>query len=119
MINNKTEDFMAKEKGTAKTGGRQIGTPNKITSTIRNWLVELINNNRNILEADLLKLEPKDRLAMIEKLLPYILPKVMNADEVEGAAFSKDDYKDTDGWGEELYEKKQLQKWYKKEADEQ
>ena len=43
------------------------------------------------LQRDLKALNPKDRLAFIEKLLPYILPKVERADEVEGAAYTKDD----------------------------
>lgn len=80
------------EKGkTNNPNGRPKGTPNRVTTTIRNWLVELINDNRERIEADLQSLDPKDRLSFIEKLLPYLLPKVERADEVEGAAYSKDD----------------------------
>lgn len=68
---------MAQQKGhTGNPNGRPKGTPNKITSTIRNWIIELINDNREQIQKDLQSLEPKDRLSYIEKLLPYILPKV-------------------------------------------
>lgn len=83
---------MAQQKGhTGNPNGRPKGTPNKVTSTIRNWIVELINDNREQIQKDLQLLDPKDRLSFIEKLLPYILPKVERADAVEGACYSKDD----------------------------
>lgn len=89
---------MSKLKGMPKTGGRQAGTPNKTTSTVRNWIVELINNNREQIEKDIQQLEPKDRLNMLDKLLPYVLPKVVNANEVEGAVFTKEDVTHGDGF---------------------
>lgn len=83
---------MAQLKGhTGNPNGRPKGTPNKVTSTIRNWIVELINDNREQIQKDLQLLDPKDRLSFIEKLLPYILPKVVQADEVEGAAYDRSD----------------------------
>ncbi len=91
-----------------KTGGRQQGTPNKVTSTIRNWIVELINNNRATIENDFAQLEPKERLAMLEKLLPYIMPKVQKADEVENACYSKDDIV------EDCWNSMKVENWYNK-----
>lgn len=83
---------MAQQKGhTGNPNGRPKGAPNKVTTTIRNWIVELINDNREQLQKDLKSLDPKDRLECIGKLLPYILPKVDRADEVKGAAYSDDD----------------------------
>lgn len=106
------------EKGkTNNPNGRPKGTPNRVTTTIRNWLVELINGNREQIEKDLKRLEPKDRLAFIEKLLPYLLPKVERADEVEGAAYSKADIVTktlfTD-W-QDTMETKAVQRWIDKE----
>ena len=98
-------------KGTPKTGGRQAGTPNKITSTVRNWIVELINNNREQVERDFQQLKPIDRLNMLEKLLPYVLPKVVQANEVEGAAFTKEDIGQEVSWG---YEPPIVKHWYDK-----
>lgn len=66
---------MGKPKGFEKTGGRKKGTPNKSTSTIREWLTNLIGKNQRQMEKDLKALEPKERLQMLEKLMPYVLPK--------------------------------------------
>lgn len=111
MTNNLNLYNMSKLKGTPKTGGRQAGTPNKTTSTVRSWIVELINNNREQIEKDIQQLEPKDRLNMLDKLLPYILPKVVNANEVEGAVFTKEDIEPENVW--KVSEPK-LSQWYEK-----
>lgn len=73
-----------------KTGGRQKGTPNKTTSTLRDWFLQLINDNRAQIEKDLREMEAKDRLQWIERILPYVLPKVQNPVEVEGAVYSRE-----------------------------
>lgn len=73
--------------------GRPKGTPNKATTSVRTWLVEFINNNRERLQSDFDTLQPLERLTMIEKLLPYIMPKVTKADEVENACFTGKDVK--------------------------
>lgn len=77
----------------AKTGGRKKGTPNKITGTLRDWLFKLVNENRRQIEKDFAELQPKERLQMLEKILPYILPKVVAPDEIEGAVFTRQDVK--------------------------
>lgn len=100
---------------TNNPNGRPKGTPNKITATIRNWIVELINNNRDLIENDFLQLEPKDRLMMLEKLLPYIMPKVLNADEVEGACYTKDDVVEKTDWDNLDGITKGVEKWYDRE----
>ena len=73
-----------------KTGGRQKGTPNKNTKPLRDWFLSLIDENRTQIKKDLQTLEPKERLQWIEKILPYVLPKVVNAVEVEGAAYTRE-----------------------------
>ena len=65
---------MSRQKGSMKTGGRKKGTPNKTTSTLKEWLTSLINGNRERMMEDLTALEPKDRLLVLEKLMRYILP---------------------------------------------
>lgn len=92
------------------SNGRPKGTPNKSTSSVRNWLVELINNNRERLQSDFEQLQPLERLTMIEKFLPYVMPKVTKADEVENACFTKADYK------ESVFNGKQLNKWYEEDS---
>jgi hypothetical protein len=66
---------MAKIKGSPKTGGRRAGTPNKVTGTIREFLSALIDNQRDQIEADLKKLQPKVRLIILERLMQYVIPK--------------------------------------------
>ena len=58
-----------------KTGGREQGTPNKITKETREVLKDIIENNLERLESDLESLEAKDRWDIIIRLLPYTLPK--------------------------------------------
>lgn len=60
---------------TNNPNGRPKGTPNKITKSVRAFIVEVVNKNRRQVLKDLKALDPKDRLIMIEKLLQYIVPK--------------------------------------------
>ncbi|TXG36985.1 hypothetical protein [Seonamhaeicola maritimus] len=61
-----------------KTGGRKKGTPNKVTSNIREWLEKLINKNRLQIERDIKALEPKERLQILEKFMQYTIPKMQS-----------------------------------------
>jgi len=65
-----------KTKGQPKTGGRAKGTPNKTTSTVREWLAGLLDKNRQQIEKDLKILDPKDRLLVLEKFMQYTTPKM-------------------------------------------
>jgi hypothetical protein len=59
-----------------KTGGRQAGTPNRLTKELRTALKNVLHNELMMLPSMLEKLEPKERLELVVKLLPYALPKV-------------------------------------------
>ena len=64
------------EKGkTNNPNGRPKGKPNKLTMEARQWLAGLIDKNRKTIERDLAQLEPKDRLAILEKLMSFVIPK--------------------------------------------
>lgn len=68
---------MARQKndGKGRMGGRKKGTPNKVTGTVKEWLADLIDRNREQMEEDLRQLEPRERLAVLEKFMQYIVPK--------------------------------------------
>lgn len=56
-------------------GGRKAGTPNKVTGTVKEWIAAVIDGNRKQFESDMKKLEPKDRVNALMKLLEYVVPK--------------------------------------------
>ena len=62
-------------RGAPKTGGREKGSLNKTTSDIKRFVDELIGKNLSTMKKDLKKIEPYQRLQVIEKLLQYTLPK--------------------------------------------
>lgn len=63
-----------------KTGGRQKGTPNKSTLLGKAAIVELLAdyNNSGLMASDFATLDPKDRLAIAEKLMQYVMPKMQS-----------------------------------------
>ena len=64
-----------KNDGLGKTGGREKGTPNKVTSDLRLWVNKIIADNQSQFVKDLKELEAKDRINVIEKLMQYVVPK--------------------------------------------
>jgi hypothetical protein len=75
-----------------KTGGREQGTPNRLTKELRIILKNIVAKEIENIPSTLEKLEPKDRLDMVIKLMPYTLPKVepINFKEGEGGIFDWD-----------------------------
>ena len=59
-----------------KYGGRKTGTPNKLTKELRAILKNMLHQEIELLPKHFNKLDPKDRLELLAKLLPYALPKV-------------------------------------------
>lgn len=59
-----------------KTGGREQGTPNKLTSDLRERISDFLNDNWEQVEQDFKEIEPEKRIAMFEKLLQYTLPRL-------------------------------------------
>lgn len=58
-----------------KTGGRTAGTVNKTTAETKELLQKIVSNELDNIEGMLNKLEPKERIDAVIKLLPYIVPK--------------------------------------------
>lgn len=58
--------------------GRPKGSPNRNTEQIRERLQQFIDDNLETLQQDFDKLEPKDRISFLEKMLKHILPAPLN-----------------------------------------
>lgn len=58
------------------TGGRQAGTPNVLTKELRLILKGILNKELRNIPGLLEKLEPKDRLEIVVKLMQYVMPKI-------------------------------------------
>ena len=59
-----------------KYGGRQKGTPNRLTKELRTILKDILYNELEKIEELLESLEPKERLGLVIKILPFVLPRV-------------------------------------------
>tara|TARA_B100000287_G_C20255767_1_gene631935 strand:- start:201 stop:440 length:240 start_codon:yes stop_codon:yes gene_type:complete len=73
-----------------KTGGRTKGTPNKITNEIRKKLKNIVDNELDILEESIKHLDSKERLEILIKLIPYVVPKVQTVSSKEGEPLQLD-----------------------------
>lgn len=73
-----------------KYGGRQAGTPNKVTSITKAAIAELLAEYQDSgkMRADFYALEDgKDRLYIAEKMMQYVMPKM------QAVAFTEADEK--------------------------
>lgn len=60
-----------------KTGGRQKGTPNKLTVDMRQALKNVLSEEIEKLSDTLAELPAEKRVEVLIKLAPYVLPKVV------------------------------------------
>ena len=61
-----------------KYGGREKGTPNRMTKELRSVLKDVMHQEIEIIQDHLVQLSPKERVELLIKLMPYVLPKVEN-----------------------------------------
>ncbi len=59
-----------------KTGGRQAGTPNRMTRELRQALKNVLSDEIQKLPENFKKLDAKERIQLLTGLMPYALPKV-------------------------------------------
>ena len=59
-----------------KYGGREKGTPNRMTKELRSVLKDVLFEELGEIKEKLDMLEPKERIELVIKLIPYVLPKV-------------------------------------------
>ncbi|MCD8295546.1 MAG: hypothetical protein LUE27_09950 [Clostridia bacterium] len=64
--------------GRGRLGGRQKGTPNKVTADVRSRIGQIVSEyfTEDDFKRDLQALEPKDRILVMEKLAAYVIPKL-------------------------------------------
>jgi len=65
-----------------KFGGREQGTPNKITKSLKEALKAILEKEINEIPEYLQHLEPKEKLEIIIKLMPYVIPKEMESESI-------------------------------------
>ena len=63
-----------------KTGGRQKGTPNKVTTISKAAIAEVLSdyNESGLLQSDFMLLKPLERITIAEKLMQYVMPKIQS-----------------------------------------
>ena len=70
-----------------KTGGRQKGTPNKLTKELRSLLKDILYDELVNIEDRLNDLETKERIELVIKLMPFVFPKVSMVSSTENELF--------------------------------
>ena len=74
-----------------KTGGRQKGTPNKITALAKGMIEKWLETHNTIPEGDVMplimqdfmELDPKDRVKVSTEFIKIIMPKNISIDDGE------------------------------------
>jgi len=64
-----------------KTGGRQKGTANKLSGTVKQMITQYVTEEIQNFPSLLGLLEPKEKAEYLIKLLPYVIPKEVPKDE--------------------------------------
>lgn len=59
-----------------KTGGRTKGTPNRLTKELRSALKNILHDEIEQMPEHLAKLDAKERIELVVKMMPYVLPRV-------------------------------------------
>ena len=59
-----------------KYGGREKGTPNRLTKELRSVLKDILYQELEEIEERLDVLEPKTRIELLIKMMPFVLPKM-------------------------------------------
>lgn len=64
-----------KNDGRGRLGGREKGTPNKITADMKAWIAEILNDGRGRFMDSLNDLESSEYIRVYMGLLNYVIPK--------------------------------------------
>jgi hypothetical protein len=63
------------EPGNKAASGRG---PNKVSSKVKQSIVQFLENNIDNINEDFRKLKPRERLQFLSDLLPYVTPKLQS-----------------------------------------
>ena len=78
-----------------KTGGRKKGTPNKTTTELRETLTDFMLNEFKNIEERINSLAPKERLHLMVKLMPYVMPRAIEQMNYEDVTITLHDVQPT------------------------
>jgi hypothetical protein len=67
-------------KGLPRTGGRKLGTTNKVTKDLRETISSFLQKNASKMQEEYEKLDPREKLTFFEKLIKYSLPAMTAVD---------------------------------------
>lgn len=74
-----------KKKGSAKTGGRKKGTPNKVTREKREMISQFLDDNWDNFLENYKKADSTTQLKIYMELIPYTTPKMASIEYKEKA----------------------------------
>lgn len=73
-----------------KTGGRVKGTPNKVSTQIKEMINDFVACNIEDLQTTYNQLDAKEKLAFLERLLKFVIP-TQNQSEININSLSESD----------------------------
>jgi len=59
-----------------KLGGRIVGSQNRTTLQLKEFIVKIIDKNLETIEADFQDMEAKERIKLTIDLMAYVMPKL-------------------------------------------
>jgi len=59
-----------------KHGGRKKGTPNRLSRELRDVLKDIVYQELSLVQENLSKLYPMDKIELLIKLIPFVCPKI-------------------------------------------
>ena len=82
---------MGLHKGqTNNPNGRPAGTPNKVTSATKDWILAIIEENKERIRADLENMDSETRVKAVFSLLNFVTPKQQSISIEEQAKIEED-----------------------------
>ena len=65
---------------TNNPNGRPIGANGKVSQELKQWVKDILESNQAQFEADILSVEPLQRLQIMASLLKYVIPSISSTE---------------------------------------